>query len=59
MSAKRWGKKAKSVVLDDNDPTGYKSNKALEAKRKLGIQATRFPKYSPDLNPLDFYVGCH
>ena len=48
--------KAKYVVLEDNDPTGYKSNKALEAKRDLGIQAMQFPRYSPDLNPLDFYL---
>ena len=53
---KHRGEKAKYVVLEDNDPTGYKSNKALEAKRDLGIQAMQFPRYSPDLNPLDFYL---
>ena len=29
-------------------------NKALEAKRILGMVAIEWPRYSPDLNPLDF-----
>lgn len=50
------GVKASYLVVEDNDPTGYKSNKAIEAKGHLGIRAMQFPKYSPDLNPLDFYL---
>jgi transposase len=28
----------------------------MAAKKELKIQPIEFPKYSPDLNPLDFYV---
>ena len=41
-------------VLEDNDPTGYKSGKGMEAKRKSGIRTLDLPHRSPDLNPLDF-----
>ena len=41
-------------ILEDNDPTGYKSNAAKRAKVELGISPIEFPAYSPDLNPLDF-----
>ena len=34
----------------------YKSNKAIEKKTELCIKALPFPKYSPDLMPLDFSV---
>ena len=44
----------KYLILEDNDPAGYKSNAALKRKRELGIEAIEFPPYSPDLNPLDF-----
>ena len=41
-------------VLEDNDPTGYKSAKGIEAKRANGLEVFALPKRSPDLNPLDF-----
>ena len=41
-------------VLEDNDPTGYKSGRGEAAKTDVGIQAFSLPKRSPDLNPLDF-----
>ena len=50
------GKKHRYAILEDNDPAGFKANRAKAAKLELGIQPIRFPKYSPDLNPLDFYV---
>ena len=50
------GEKAKYAVVEDNDPTGYKSNKAKAVKRSKGIEPIEWPRYSPDLNPLDFYV---
>ena len=46
--------KRRYTLLEDNDPTGYKSNAATAAKRNLGIEPIEFPAYSPDLNPLDF-----
>ena len=51
---KHRGQKRSYKVLEDNDPTGYKSKKAVAAKVDLGIKAIVFPRYSPDLNPLDF-----
>ena len=48
--------KAKPVILEDNDPTGYKSTKATLAKRELGWKVLSLPRYSPDLNPLDFFL---
>ena len=48
------GVKGSWRVLEDNDPTGYKSSKGLEAKAAHGIQTLDLPRRSPDLNPLDF-----
>ena len=48
------GKKKTYKVIEDNDPTGFKSRKACDAKAKLGIMVEQFPRYSPDLNPLDY-----
>ena len=42
------------VVLEDNDPAGYKSSKALAAKRGAKINTLDLPKRSPDLNVLDY-----
>ena len=44
----------KWTVLEDNDPTGYKSSKGLAAKASVGIASMNLPKRSPDFNPLDF-----
>ena len=53
---KHRGVKAKYLILEDNDPSGFKSRKGEVAKKEVGIRAMPFPKYSPDLNPLDFHV---
>ncbi len=53
---KHVGDKASFVVLEDNDPTGYKSGKGKQAKKELKISAIEFPRHSPDLNPMDFFV---
>ena len=50
------GDKASYRVLEDNDPSGYKSGKGLAAKAELGITTLEFPRYSPDLNPMDFFL---
>ncbi len=44
----------KWVVLEDNDPTGYKSHKAIDAKSSVGISTLDLPRRSPDLNVLDY-----
>ena len=47
------------VVLEDNDPAGYKSSKALAAKRRAKINTLDLPKRSPDLNVLDHSLWPH
>ena len=51
---KTRGAKRKFKIFEDNDPTGYKSGKAKQAKKEVGIEAVPMPTSSPDLNPLDF-----
>ena len=51
---KHHGRKRRYNILEDNDPTGYKSTEARAAKRALNIFPIEFPTYSPDLNPCDF-----
>ena len=43
-------------LLEDNDPTGYKSGKAMAAKKSLSITTWDLPRYSPDLNPCDYFL---
>ena len=43
-------------VLEDNDPTGYKSGAGLAAKRASKTDACEIPCRSPDLNPLDYSI---
>lgn len=43
-------------VLEDNDPTGFKSNAGEAAKRKAKIRIFEIPKRSPDLSVLDYAV---
>ena len=48
--------RAKWLVMEDNDPTGYKSSAAEGKKTELSINVLRLPPRSPDLNVLDYYV---
>lgn len=41
-------------VLEDNDPTGYKSSKGMAAKAACNLKTDDLPKRSPDLNVLDY-----
>ena len=50
------GDKPNYMVLEDNDPTGYKSNAAKGAKAEMGICPMDYPKHSPDLNPMDYFL---
>ena len=43
-------------VLEDNDPTGYKSRMGHKAKKDVNISAFSLPPRSPDLNPLDYTI---
>lgn len=44
------------TVLEDNDPTGNTSNKAIVAKKAVGIKVLSIPRRSPDLNVLDYTI---
>ena len=48
------GVKRSYLLAEDNDPTGYKSGLGKAAKIAVGIRAIQWPRYSPDLMPLDF-----
>ena len=48
--------KKNPTIVEDNDPTGYKSGKAVAAKKHLKFKVMSLPRYSPDLNPLDFCI---
>ena len=41
-------------VLEDNDPTGFQSNKGLKAKEELKINEFTIPKRSPCFNVCDY-----
>ena len=45
---------ARWTVLEDNDPSGYKSGKAIDAKEEVNIVTNDLPKRSPDFNVLDY-----
>ena len=42
------------MILEDNDPSGYKSKRAIAAKAANKIDVLELPRRSPDLNPLDY-----
>ena len=54
--SKTWPTRRRWTVLEDNDPTGFKSNKGIAAKSKARIDVFRIPKRSPELNVLDYAV---
>ena len=54
--AKAWGKKRMFHVLEDNDPTGFKSRKGIRAKAEAGIKPFVIPKRSPDLSVCDYAI---
>ena len=53
---KAHGAKCSYKILEDNDPQGCKTKLGAEAKKEVGIKPIEFPKYSPDLNPMDYFV---
>lgn len=42
------------TILEDNDPSGYKSKAAVAAKAENRLKVLELPRRSPDLNPLDY-----
>ena len=53
---KAYPHKTKFTVLEDNDPTGFKSTKGIEAKAAAKIVIFEIPRRSPDLNVLDYAI---
>ena len=53
LERQRPGKRS-WLVMEDNDPTGFKSREGVRAKAANKLKALSQPPYSPDLNPLDF-----
>ena len=41
-------------MLEDNDPSGFRSKAGLKAKSDVGIDAFEIPKRSPQLNVCDY-----
>ena len=54
-----YPKQRRFLVLEDNDPTGYKAHRAVAAKEAEKIDVLELPKRSPDLNPLDYSFWHH
>ena len=50
----KFPRRASWNVLEDNDPAGFKSSKAVRAKAKAGIKVFPIPRRSPDLNVCDY-----
>jgi hypothetical protein len=46
----------KHLMLEDNDPTGFKSGLGETAKKAASIKAFVIPKRSPDLSVLDYAI---
>ena len=53
---KAYPNKRKHLVLEDNDPTGYRSNKGIKAKDENRIAVFEIPPRSPDLSLLDYSI---
>ena len=52
---KQYPNKRSWSVLEDNDPSGYLTMQARDAKVANNIEQFEIPKRSPDLNVLDYY----
>ena len=48
--------KRKFTLLEDNDPTGWKSGAGVAAKKEARIDVFSIPKRSPDLSVMDFAI---
>lgn len=44
------------TVLEDNDSTGYRSKKAIQAKKDANIAVFEIPRHSPELNICDYWL---
>ena len=49
-------KREAPLLLEDNDPSGYKTKLGEAAKARNKIKVPKIPKRSPDLNVMDYNV---
>ena len=54
--SRNYPNKRTHTVLEDNDPTGYKSGAGVAAKQANKLKVFEIPRRSPDLNPLDYSI---
>ena len=52
----RYPGQKRYCILEDNDPTGNRSKKGIDAKRSNKLEVLRIPKRSPELNVLDYAI---
>ena len=52
--SKEYPQRKTFTVLEDNDPTGFRSKAGLAAKESAGIKTFEIPKRSPSLNVCDY-----
>lgn len=43
-------------ILEDNDPTGFKSKVGIAAKKEAKIEVFAIPKHNPQLNVCDYFL---
>jgi len=53
---KAYPRRRSFKVLEDNDPSGFKTKKATVSKKRAKISSFDLPKRSPQLNVLDYAV---
>ena len=46
----------KWIVIEDNDPSGFRSKMAIRKKKECNLVPIELPKRSPDLQPMDYAV---
>ena len=51
-----YPKKRSFQMLEDNDPTGFKSEAGQNAKKAAKIHVLEIPKRSPDLSVMDYAI---
>ena len=50
---KKW------VIIEDNDPAGFRAKKSIEIKKELKLEPIGLPPKSPDISPLDYSIWSH
>jgi hypothetical protein len=53
---KTWPRRRSFKVLEDNDPTGFKSKQGIKAKKAAQISVFEIPPRSPDLSVMDYAI---